>query len=206
MLSDALKRCGSVAGTVAQAELRFITGNPGKVQELQHLLASQGITVVQDDQGYPEIQADSLEEVAAAGAEHLIAAGVKAPFVLEDAGLFVSALRGFPGVYSRYALDTIGYAGILRLMRDVELELRTATFQACLTHVAADGTITHHHGACKGRIADQAAGRGGFGFDPVFIPDGHDRTFAEMTPEEKGALSHRGAAARAFVGWLSIPV
>lgn len=187
-----------MAGTVAQAELRFITGNPGKVRELQDLLEPKGITVVQDATDYPEIQADSLEDVATAGVGYLLATGVKPPFILEDAGLFVSALGGFPGVYSRYALDTIGCGGILDLMRDVELESRTAAFRACLTHVDEEGDFTHYHGICKGRIADQAVGTGGFGFDPIFIPDGHDRTFAEMTDDEKGALSHRGAAARAF--------
>lgn len=199
---DGLKGSANVAGTVAQSELRFITGNPGKVRELQALLEPKGITVVQDDRPYPEIQADSLEDVATAGVGYLLATGAEPPFVIEDAGLFVSALRGFPGVYSRHALDTIGCDGILRLMRDVELESRTATFRACLTHVDEEGEFTHHKGSCKGRIADRPAGGQGFGFDPIFIPDGHDRTFAEMTDEEKGALSHRGAAARAFADWL----
>ncbi len=187
-----------MAGTVAQPELRFITGNPGKVRELQALLEPKGIQVVQDDQGYPEIQADKLEDVATAAVGYLLATGVEPPFVLEDAGLFVSALNGFPGVYSRHALDTIGCDGILRLMEHVELESRTATFQACLTHVDEDRNFTHHFGQCKGHIADRSAGAHGFGFDPIFIPEGHDQTFAEMTDAEKGALSHRGNAVRKF--------
>lgn len=197
-----LKASGSVDGTVAQAELKFITGNPGKVRELQALLEPKGITVIQDDSGYPEIQADSLEDVATAAVGYLMATGMEPPFVLEDAGLFIGALQGFPGVYSRHALDTIGCAGILRLMEGVELESRGATFQACLTHVDEDGNFTHHHGRCKGRIADRAAGEDGFGFDPIFIPEDDERTFAEMTDEEKGTLSHRGNAVRAFVDAL----
>ncbi len=197
-----MKESANVAATVAQADLQFITGNEGKVRELQTLLEPKGINVVQHDFGYPEIQADSLEDVSTAAVGYLLAMEVEPPFVLEDAGLFISGLNGFPGVYSRHALDTIGCDGVLRLMQDHELEMRTAAFRACLTHVDEERNFHHHLGTCKGRIADQAAGTHGFGFDPIFIPDGHDRTFAEMTDEEKGQLSHRGAAARKFAASL----
>lgn len=179
--------------------ITFVTGNPGKVEELQALLAPHGTEVVQDDRGYPEIQADTLEAVARAGAAALLANGLEPPFVLEDAGLFVSALRGFPGVYSRYALDTLGCQGLLKLLVDVEQELRTAAFEARLHYVDADGGHHGFSGRCTGRIAERMAGEGGFGFDPVFIPDGDTRTFAELSAEEKNARSHRAAAAQAFV-------
>ncbi len=182
--------------------LRFITGNPGKVAELAPALAPHGWRVEQHDAGYPEIQADSLQEVARAGAEHLLAQGVEPPFVLEDAGLFIAALRGFPGVYSRHALDTLGVGGILQLMLPVEEELRTAAFEACLTYVDEAGRITAFTGRCSGRIANRQAGSQGFGFDPIFIPDGHDQTFAEMGTAAKGEISHRGRAVAAFVAAL----
>lgn len=192
-----------MAATVALPEkITFVTGNPGKVAELQHALEPLSIEVHQDKRGYPEIQADTLEAVAEAGARHLLDSGLGPPFLLEDAGLFVSALRGFPGVYSRYVLDTIGNAGLLCLLRDVELEQRTAAFQARLQYVAPDGRLHGFEGTVRGRIAERAAGSGGFGFDPVFIPDGHDRTFAEMDTAEKGSVSHRGRAVAAFVEWL----
>ncbi len=181
----------------------LVTGNPGKVAELRELLDPLGVAVVPDDRGYPEIQHDELRGVTEAGAGYLLATGLEPPFLLEDAGLFVSALKGFPGVYSRHALDTVGCQGLLDLLRDVEPELRSAAFRADLCYVDEDGTPHHFEGTCKGRIADRAAGNGGFGFDPVFVPDGAQQTFAEMDAAQKNALSHRGDAARAFVQWLS---
>ena len=184
-------------------KLTFVTGNAGKLAELQTQLKPLGHTVVGDDRGYPEMQADTLRAVAEAGADHLLASGLKPPFLLEDSGLFVAALRGFPGVYSRNALDTIGCAGLLRLLNDVELETRSATFQAHLLYVDEQGKRHGFDGACKGRIGERPAGSGGFGFDPVFLPAGHERTFAEMTTAEKAVLSHRGHAVRAFLGHLA---
>ncbi|MEA3203989.1 MAG: XTP/dITP diphosphohydrolase [Thermoplasmata archaeon] len=176
-------------------KLTFVTGNAGKVAEMAALLAPLGVEVVADGRGYPEVQAATLAEVTEAGARHLLAAGLRPPFILEDSGLFVAALRGFPGVYSRNALDTIGTAGILRLLQDVELETRGAAFQADLAYVDAAGRVHHFAGTCKGRIAERAAGSNGFGFDPVFVPHGESLTFAEMDPAEKSRLSHRGQTA-----------
>lgn len=199
-----MKRYANVAATVALPEqITFVTGNAGKVREMTEVLSPLGIAVVQDDRGYPETQADSLDAVAEAGAQALLADGLGAPFILEDAGLFVASLNGFPGVYSRYVLDTIGCQGLLRLMQDVELESRTAAFRAHLGYVDAAGAFQGFTGTVKGRIADRAAGDGGFGFDPVFIPAGHERTFAQMDDAEKTSMSHRGAAARAFAAYLS---
>ncbi|MHB1261464.1 MAG: RdgB/HAM1 family non-canonical purine NTP pyrophosphatase, partial [Thermoplasmatota archaeon] len=182
--------------------ITFVTGNAGKVRELTEQLAPFGIAVDQDKRGYPEIQAATLAEVAEAGAAHLLASGLKPPFLLEDSGLFVAALRGFPGVYSRHALDTIGCAGVLRLMRDVEAETRSAAFRSHLLYVDTAGRLHGFEGTCPGRIVEVAAGSGGFGFDPLFAPRGHDRTFAEMAPAEKAALGHRGQAVRAFRAFL----
>jgi XTP/dITP diphosphohydrolase len=184
------------------SRITFVTGNAGKADELRRQLAPLGIAVDQDARGYPEIQADSLAEVAEAGARHLLDAGLTPPFLLEDSGLFVAALRGFPGVYSRHALDTLGCAGLLRLLQDVEHEMRSAAFQAHLLYVDAAGAMHGFDGTCAGRIAPRAAGQDGFGFDPVFVPRGHDRTFAQMTPAEKAVASHRGQAVRAFLAFL----
>lgn len=179
--------------------ITFVTGNPGKVAELAAQLAPRGLRVVQDKRGYPEIQAGTLREVAEAGARHLLDGGLKPPFLLEDSGLFVSALRGFPGVYSRNALDTIGIPGLLRLLQGVEAEMRTAAFQACLLYVDRTGRLHAFEGSCPGRIADRAEGAGGFGFDPVFVPRGDHRTFAAMPAADKAAVSHRGRAVATFL-------
>jgi XTP/dITP diphosphohydrolase len=182
--------------------LVFVTGNAGKVAELSALLAPLGITVAADGRGYPEVQAGQLREVTEAGARHLLATGLAPPFILEDSGLFVAALRGFPGVYSRNALDTIGVAGLLQLMAGVEPEMRSAAFQADLAYVDERGMIHHFEGACRGRIAERPQGSGGFGFDPVFVPDQHTQTFAQMDGAQKGRLSHRGKAAASFTRHL----
>lgn len=183
--------------------LTFVTGNAGKVAEMGALLAPLGIQVAADGRGYPEVQADTLREVTEEGARHLLASGLSPPFILEDSGLFVAALRGFPGVYSRHALDTIGVAGLLQLLRDVELESRTAAFQADLAYVDPAGKVHHFAGTCHGLIADRPSGSGGFGFDPVFVPARHTLTFAAMDPAEKSRLSHRGQAAMLLARHLS---
>ncbi|MGB0652832.1 MAG: RdgB/HAM1 family non-canonical purine NTP pyrophosphatase [Thermoplasmatota archaeon] len=189
--------------------ITFVTSNAGKVAELRAVLDPLGIAVVPDDRGYPEIQHDELAGVAEAGAGYLLATGLEPPFLLEDAGLFVAALKGFPGVYSRHAYDTIGCQGLLDLLRDVELENRSATFRANLCYVDEDGNAHHFDGTCKGRIADRAAGDQGFGFDPIFVPDetpdgaAAGSTFAQLSQEEKNQVSHRGKATEAFTAWLS---
>lgn len=185
--------------------LTFVTGNPGKLREVAAQLEPLGHTLVQDTRGYPEIQAKTLAEVTDAGATQLLASGLRPPFLLEDSGLFVSALRGFPGVYSRHALETIGLDGLLRLMAPIELEMRGAAFETDLLYVDANGTRHHLQGLCKGTLAQRPAGLGGFGFDPIFIPTGpgcDGRTFAQMSAAEKATVGHRGAAVRALIGLL----
>ncbi|MHB8634211.1 MAG: RdgB/HAM1 family non-canonical purine NTP pyrophosphatase [Thermoplasmatota archaeon] len=170
-------------------EIRFCTTNAGKVRELSVLLGPSW-RVIQDAGGYVEIQADSLQEVCRFAATEL-EKRVPRPFLLEDSGLFVDALGGFPGVYSRHALDTLGVRGVLKLMQGVST--RSARFESCLTLVADD----HHSflGSCPGTLLEAERGSGGFGFDPIFSPQGSSRSFAEMSPAEKGAVSHRGKAA-----------
>ena len=181
--------------------LTFVTGNKGKAAELAAILGP-GFEVVQDRRGYTEVQADTLREVSEAGADELLAGGLAPPFVLEDSGLFIDALGGFPGVYSRHALDTLGLDGILRLMAGLPAGRRGAAFHADLMLVDAAGGRHHFQGSCPGAIAHEAAGSGGFGFDPIFSPAGHARTFGEMDADGKAALSHRGQAVRALAAHL----
>ena len=122
--------------------------------------------------------------------------------MIDDSGLFVDALRGFPGVYSSHAYRTIGPRGILGLLRSSPT--RAARFEtAFLFHDGTTGRLVR--GACRGAIARSERGTGGFGFDPIFIPAGHRTTFAEMSVEEKNRVSHRGRAARALAVRLSSP-
>lgn len=198
-----------VAGPMTDASqspqtLHFVTGNPGKVRELQGLLGEPW-RVEADDRGYPELQAETLAEVCRFGADHLLRDGLAPPFVLEDSGLFCAGLGGFPGVYSRHALDTIGAAGLLRLLshRPEGDAHRAAWFETCLHYVDAAGAHHQFVGRCEGTIALAPAGQGGFGFDPVFVPRGWTRTFAQASADEKNAVSHRGQAVRAFARHLA---
>jgi XTP/dITP diphosphohydrolase len=172
-------------------ELFFITGNKGKVLEATEKLRPLGFSVVQNDLGYPEIQTDSLEEVAAWGVSH-VQERFHHPFILEDAGLFIEALQGFPGVYSKYVFLTIGLEGILRLLENVEN--RTAVFRSVFAFGEPGKKPIIAIGECPGTISMKKLGTHGFGYDPIFIPDGAEKTFGEMTVGEKNRFSHRAKA------------
>ncbi|WP_461863091.1 XTP/dITP diphosphatase [Thermococcus sp.] len=175
----------------------FVTSNRGKVREAERYFSPMGVKIIQMKVEYPEIQADSLEEVAEFGIRWL-KDRLDAPFFLDDSGLFIEALKGFPGVYSAYVYRTLGNDGILKLLEGVEN--RRAHFKSVVAYY--DGELHIFTGKTEGRIIHDKRGRGGFGFDPIFQPEGFTKTFAEMTTEEKNRISHRGKAFRAFSEWL----
>jgi XTP/dITP diphosphohydrolase len=178
--------------------IRFVTTNDGKFREVSQLMAASGIALERMDRAYPEVQADSLEDVVAYGLE-ILAAEIDGDFFVDDSGLFIDALNGFPGVYSSHAFRKIGIAGLLCLMHS--LEDRRAHFET-VVGLRRQGETHVVKGTCPGTIAEAARGFNGFGFDPIFIPAGQATTFAEMTTEEKNAVSHRGKAAIALAGLL----
>jgi len=182
--------------------LWMATGNPHKHREARIVLMGYGLDLRRLDVKRLEIQADTLEEVAAYSVEHLPEAEVR-PVVVEDAGLFIHHLRGFPGPYSSYALRTIGLGGVLKLMRDVPN--REATFRSVVA-LRWRGETRLFVGEVEGRIAEEIRGSRGFGYDPIFIPDeGDGRTFGEMDTREKNTLSHRARAFRRLALWLTSP-
>ena len=171
--------------------LYFITSNKGKVAEATEKLRPLGYKVVQKDLGYPEVQADSLEEVAIQGIAH-VQSRFDHPFILEDAGLFIDALQGFPGVYSKYVFFTIGLPGILRLLE--EIKNRGAVFRSVYAYGEPGNKPVMVTGECNGTITSECRGKQGFGYDPLFIPQGALKTFGEMTIEHKNNYSHRAKA------------
>lgn len=179
----------------------FVTTNRGKYEEASKLLRSFGIEVEWVNQECVEIQSDSLEEIAKQSAQEA-AQKLGRPVFVEDAGLFVEALRGFPGPYSSYVYKTIGVLGVLKLMEGVEN--REAYFESVVAFCdPVRGELEAFSGRVYGRISLEPRGSYGFGYDPIFIPlEGDGRTFAEMSTEEKNALSHRARALRAFANWL----
>lgn len=180
--------------------LSFVTGNKGKFEEFAHALAPLDINVAQAKVDVVEIQADTLEAVAQAKLTSA-AEAVGGPVVVDDAGLFIDALQDFPGVYSAFALKTIGLTGILRLL-EIEDD-RRARFEAVIGYRDDTGEDHFFKGTCPGSISmSPRSGGHGFGFDPIFMPEGREETFAELPLDEKNRLSHRGKALAAFLAHL----
>lgn len=167
----------------------FVTSNKGKYAEAQAIFGD----LVQKDIGYAEIQADTLEEVALCGMKE-VAARVQGPVMLEDAGLFVEALKGFPGVYSAYVQKTIGNAGILRLMEGQER--RDAYFKSVVAYAEPGMETVMFSGVVHGQIGFEARGGKGFGYDPIFYVGGV--SLGEMEIAEKNKISHRAGSMRAL--------
>ncbi len=177
----------------------LVTGNEHKVREAAMTLGRYGIRVERCPMRKLEVQSDDLVEIARTAAESLCGRGPDAPLLVEDAGLFVRRLRGFPGPYSDFAYRTIGVEGILRLLDGVED--RAAYFMAALC-ACWRGELACFSGVVEGTIALEPRGTGGFGFDPIFVPDGHTATFAELGEDVKSAISHRARALAAFAEWF----
>jgi XTP/dITP diphosphohydrolase len=147
-----------------------------------------------------EIQSNNLAEIASFAAMDS-ARSKRHPVVSEDAGLFVNALAGFPGPYSSYVFKTLGTGGILKLME--KRGDRKAFFQASVAFCTPTSRPKCFTGFVQGRVSRRPRGTHGFGFDSIFIPNrGDGRTFAQMTTDEKNALSHRALAFARFSKWF----
>jgi XTP/dITP diphosphohydrolase len=195
--------------------MRFLlaTANPDKAREIEAVVGDAGITVelLPRPAGVPDIEetGNTLEDNARLKAVALCeATGIAA--IADDTGLQVEALGGAPGVRSaRFAGEDATYADnvakLLELLRDVPLELRRAHFATVAVARWPDGREVAALGTVDGTITAEPRGEGGFGYDPVFMPEeGDGRTFAEMTPEEKHACSHRGRAFRTLAQGLRV--
>jgi XTP/dITP diphosphohydrolase len=186
------------------------TRNKKKVEELRRIFAGCDIGFVTLDAfpGCPDVEEDGKTFRANAVKKALHAARFTGcPAVADDSGLEVSALGGAPGVFSaRYAGKEAGdrenLAKLMKEMRRVGEGQRLARFVCCIAFALPDGQVKTFRGYVKGRIGKRRRGANGFGYDPVFYPLGHDRTFAEMTDSEKDELSHRGKAMRKFYLFL----
>jgi XTP/dITP diphosphohydrolase len=182
--------------------LRLASNNPHKSEEIRALLT--GVAVLVDrpaDLPEPVEDGDTLLDNARIKARAVVEATGE-PAVADDTGLEVDALDGAPGVFTaRYAGEDATYEDNWRKLL-VELGDRTdrrARWRTVALVAWPDGSETWTEGTCDGVIAPEARGEQGFGYDPVFIPDdGDGRTFAELAPDEKNALSHRGRAFRAL--------
>jgi len=166
--------------------LHYVTTNPGKLGEAREYLGEE--TITDYDYDYTEIQSDSLETIAAKGAREAYRE-VGEPVVVDDSGLFINVFDGFPGPYSSYVEDKLGIERVWDLAQTVDD--RAASFRCVMAY--CDGEPF----AASPDPVDR--GTGGFGYDPIFEHDGS--TFAELSSEEKNALSHRGRALAKFADW-----
>jgi len=187
------------------------SSNPGKVREINQLLAGLSIEVVPQSQfGVPDIEETGLSFIENAllkarnAAQH-----TGLPAIADDSGIEVDALNGAPGIYSaRYAgvgaSDQQNLDKLLEELKDVPQNLRSARFQCLMVYLrhAADPTPLICQGTWNGRILFEAQGINGFGYDPVFYVPTHDCSSAQLPPEVKNAISHRGQALRKLLAAL----
>ncbi len=171
-------------------DVTFVSTNPGKSREVAAILAPYGLRVRWKRRTLPEPQAEELEAVVAAKLDAV--RDVRGYTLVEDSGLFIPSLAGFPGVYSAHFLKIWKFGPILELLRT---RPRAAYFRSVVGLKRGPKRWTFA-GEVVGSIAERPAGSGGFGYDPIFVPHGWSRTFAEGTAEEKNAISHRGRAVR----------
>lgn len=184
------------------------TRNAGKLVELRRMLAGfeiVGLADVPEFPDAPETGATFAENALAKARDAAAATGL--PSVADDSGLAVDALNGMPGVLSarwsgRHGDDRANLELLLAQLGDVPDDRRGAAFVCAAALVVPGGTETVVHGEWTGTIVRAPRGTGGFGYDPVFVPDGSDRTSAELTPAEKDAASHRALALAALLPHL----
>lgn len=188
-----------------QLEGRFVffaTNNVNKFNEAREVLAGRRISVGMLRIKSLEIQSESLEEIAQASVTEAFER-YRLPMVVEDAGLFIDALNGFPGPYAAYAYRTIGNKGLLKLLETADS--RKARFKSVVAYfsqqlkspICFEGIVTGEIVRKERRASNEM----GFGFDPIFKPDKSDKTFAQMDVTEKCKRSHRAAAFRKFAEW-----
>ncbi|MGA9206483.1 MAG: RdgB/HAM1 family non-canonical purine NTP pyrophosphatase [Terriglobales bacterium] len=192
------------------------TSNPGKLRDFAGAAAAHGIAVASlpNFDSLPGVREDgaTFEANARKKAEHYSRFAPGEMVLADDSGLEVDALGGAPGVHSaRYAStadqgNADDRANNARLLRELSHAADRAARFVCVIAVARDGrTLSTFRGEAQGRILDAPRGSGGFGYDPLFFFPGLGKAFAELSPEEKAGVSHRGAAFRRFLEWYERP-
>ena len=190
-------------------KLILASNNANKLREFRELVKGLDIEILSQREAGCDFEVEetgtTFEENAYLKA-YAVTEATHCAAVADDSGLCVDALNGEPGVYSaRYGLghaasDRERYEYLLKKLEGVEN--RTARFVCCICCTLPDGHVIRSRGECEGEIMQDAKGSNGFGYDPVFHPLCTEKRMAELTPEEKNAISHRGKALRAFIEQL----
>lgn len=195
--------------------LYVATSNPGKLRDFRAAAAAYSIEIdpLPNLKSLPEVKEDAptFEANAQKKAEFYSLHANGEPVLADDSGLAVDALNGAPGIHSaRYAAgpehpnstDAENNAKLLRELANTPDAQRTARFVCTIAIAQAGRTLATFRGEASGIILHQARGNGGFGYDPLFFFPSLNKTFAELTPEEKAAVSHRGQAFRKLLNWV----
>jgi XTP/dITP diphosphohydrolase len=192
--------------------LAIASKNPHKLRELGRICHDwpvEWLTVQNHPGPWPDVDEphdtylrNALEKARA------VAEVLEVPAIADDSGIEVDALDGGPGPRSarlagEVASDADNLAKLIRLVADMEPEARTARYRCVAAIAWSDGRTMHAEGTCEGTLITQPRGDRGFGYDPVFVPQGERRTMAELGDEEKDRISHRGRAFRALAGLLA---
>ncbi|WCN38515.1 XTP/dITP diphosphatase [Aneurinibacillus uraniidurans] len=186
------------------------TKNKGKIKEFTRMFSGWNVRVLtmNDDLDFPDVveDGDTFEANARKKAEEIMRA-TGLPALADDSGLEVDALGGKPGVYSarfagEHASDEENNAKLVQLMKDVPEAERTARFVSVLALALPEGDTILTRGTCEGQIVLEASGTNGFGYDPHFYLSEKGRTMAELEPDEKNAVSHRGVAVQKLTAEL----
>lgn len=194
------------------ARLAIASRNPGKVREILAICADwpvEWLTATDDPLRWPDVEetGQTYLENAALKAR-AVAAATGVPAVADDSGIEVDALGGGPGPRSaRYAgdgaSDEQNLRTLIRALAGIPESGRTARYRCVAAVASPDGDVASAEATCEGTLIAAPRGSGGFGYDPIFVPEGWDRTMAELAPEEKDRISHRGRAFRALRGLLA---
>lgn len=166
----------------------FVTGNKNKIIEINEILGTHYEATKLD---VPEIQSLDLSKVIdeKAKSAYLL---IKKPVIVEDVSLQIKSLNGLPGTFAKYFLETLGTEGTVKLIGKKSKEAKVT--DAIAIYDGKDMKI--FKGSTKGKLVNNNRGENGFGFDKIFVPEGHKQTYAEMSPAEKNKISHRAKALR----------
>ena len=178
------------------SELFFVSSNNHKFEEAQRILSNLGLEINMFKTTLEEIQSNSMNEIAKRKALDAFRK-IKKPVIIEDDGLFIESLDGFPGPYSSYVYDTIGNKGIMRLLENIET--RNAKFVAIIAYCDGENDVNLFESSIPGKIS-LSIEEGGWGYDPIFIPDGESKTYANVSDKDK--FSHRSASLKKFSDWF----
>ena len=178
------------------SELSFATSNENKFQEAERILSNLGVQINFFKTILEEMQSDSLSDIAQQKAIDAYNR-IQKPVIIEDDGLFIESLNGFPGPYSSYAYDTIGNKGIMNLLGNSEV--RNAKFVSIIAYCDESLNPKLFESSIPGKISSVIE-EGGWGYDPIFIPAGESKTYANVSDKDK--FSHRAASLKKFSNWF----